>query len=201
MAEYFESCNEISDFNKLISALRKALPENLYPHKEDYTDKQILSLYEPGYGGEENGCKDVADDYGDVQCVCGHNIKYIYFVVLRDDPRVTVEPVGSKCIESFSILFDGACLKKIIELFSLKDLWDGYYTTGDFSAKNGFTKETMTYLDRWLEDYQYNFLSRIVRKRKDVELTRPQIRLMYGIMKRIREIYNEILNSSKPTLY
>lgn len=198
MIKYFEDCKEKSDFARLISALRDALPEKDYPHKADYTAKEILSLYEPCSDNDA----DEVEEYGDEQCVCGHNIKYVYFVVLRSDPTITVEPVGSKCIECFaSALFDGACLQKILDNFSLKTLWSGYYTTGDFTAKAGFTKDTLAYLSRYLDDYQYKFLVRIVRMRSEVYLTMPQIRLMYGIIKRIQEMYNDIVNDSKPALY
>lgn len=149
------------DFKKLLEALRDALPDYDHPHKEHYTGKQLLSLYRPCSTDPVR----VMREYGGANCVCGHAIKYVYAVEYRDNQSIRVEPVGSKCITIFSILYDGAELWKILDNFDISKALSFFYTSKDICAKNGFTDFTLNYLRKIIGCEFYEKLCRARRMR------------------------------------
>jgi hypothetical protein len=116
-----------------------------------------------------------------------------------------VEPIGSKCIKKFTILFDSANLKQILDTFPSDRIyasrndptWDPL-STDDFNAKNGFDKATMAYLLNVLDASQWAFLSDMVKKRKIVYLTLRQCNMFYSIICRIREMYDNTVKANQP---
>lgn len=206
MTDYTELVNEFdgekSDFKAFLTALRDAIPEEDHPHKKRYTAEEILSLFDPCYV-DDWYIKEVP--YGTARCKCGHNISYIYYARYRENPSIKVEPIGSKCIKKFTILFDSANLKQILDTFpddriyaaSNYSSWKPL-STDDFNAKNGFDKKTMAYLLNVLDPYQWTFLSDMVKKRKIVYLTPRQCNMFYSIIRRIEEIYENTIKASQP---
>lgn len=171
---------------KFIKALRDALPISKHPSKDLYTLSQLRALFYP------NMCPYDCGEYGDEQCICGHDIKYCYEVIYIYNATIKVEPIGSECITAFFSPYE-VCLKTIIDKINLKRLWNGEYTTKDFCRANGFSSVTMVYLDtNVLSTYEFSFLQSLVKARKKKCLTEKQIRFMYRIMKRIQEYYNEL---------
>jgi hypothetical protein len=207
MTDYNELVNEFdgekSDFKAFLKALRDAIPEEDHPHKKRYTAEEILSLFDPCY--VDDMCIQEVP-YGTARCKCGHNISYIYYAIYRKNPCIKVEPIGSKCIKKFTILFDSANLKQILDTFpderiyaesNYSSSWDPL-STDDFNAKNGFDKKTMTYLLHVLDPYQWAFLSDMVKKRKIVHLTFKQQNLFYSIIRRIEEVYKKGVEAKQP---
>lgn len=171
---------------KFIKALRDALPISKHPSKDLYTLSQLRALFYP------NMCPEDCGEYGDEHCICGHDIKYCYEVIYRYDVTIKVEPIGSECINAFFSQSE-VCLKTIIDKIDLKRLWNGEYTTKDFCSANGFSSDTMVYLDsEVLSAHEFKFLQSLVKARKKRYLTEKQIRFMYRIMKNIQEHYSEL---------
>lgn len=171
---------------KFIEALRDVLPSSKHPNKELYTLEQLRALFTPDMVPINCG------QYGAAQCICGHDIKYAYQVIYKYDPKIRVSPIGSECINTF---FDPSevYLKTIIDSIDLKRLWNGEYTTKNFCKANGFTSNTMNYLDMYvLTKSEYAFLDSIVKARSERHFTEKQIRFMYRIIKRIQEAYAEL---------
>ena len=171
---------------KFIKALRDALPISKHPSKDLYTLSQLRALFYP------NMCPEDCGKYGDEHCICGHDIKYCYEVIYRYDATIRVVPIGSECINAFFSQSE-VCLKTIIDKINLKRLWNGEYTTKDFCSTNGFSSDTMVYLDtNVLSAYEFSFLQSIVKARKKRYLTEKQIKFMYRVMKCIQEYYSEL---------
>lgn len=171
---------------KFIKALRDVLPISKHPNKELYTLEQLRALFTPDMVPINCG------QYGAAQCICGHDIKYAYQVIYKYDPKIKVSPIGSECINTF---FDPSevYLKTIIDSIDLKRLWNGKYTTKNFCKANGFTSNTMNYLDMYvLTKSEFAFLQSIVKARSERHFTEKQIRFMYHIIKRIQEEYAEL---------
>ena len=171
---------------KFIKALRDTLPISKHPSKDLYTLSQLRALFYP------NMCPYDCGEYGDEPCICGHDIKYCYEVIYIYNATIKVKPIGSECITEFFSPYE-VCLKTIIDKINLKRLWNGEYTTKDVCRANGFSSDTMVYLDtNVLSTYEFSFLLSLVKARKKQYLTEKQIRFMYRIMKRIQEYYSEL---------
>ena len=63
-----------------VEVLREHLPLEDHPDKQYYTCDQVIREYEPHMLPV-----DEFDYYGEGQCICGHNIKYIYKVAYKRD--------------------------------------------------------------------------------------------------------------------
>lgn len=174
--------------DNFIETLREYLPLEDHPDKQYYTWDQVIREYEPRMMPV-----DEFDNYGDGQCICGHKIKYIYRIYYKKDRSISIEPIGSECINKFYTNKDTIYhLKRMLDSTDIVILWNGIYTTNHFKAKNGFSKDSLLYLKRYdcLTNQQYKTLEKIVKTRKERGLKECEIRKLYGAMKNIQRLYN-----------
>ena len=181
--------------DNFIETLREHLPLEDHPDKQYYTWDQVIREYEPRMMPV-----DEFDNYGDGQCICGHDIKYIYRIYYKQDRSISIEPIGSECINKFYTNKDTIYhLKTMLDSTDIILLWNGIYTTNHFKAKNGFSKDGLLYLKRYdcLTNQQYETLEKIVKTRKERGLTEWEIRKLYGAMKEIEKAYKSHIAEDK----
>lgn len=178
-----------------IEVLREHLPIEDHPDKQYYTWDQVIREYEPHMMPV-----DEFDNYRDGQCICGHDIKYIYRIYYKRDKAISIEPIGSECINKFYTNKDNIYhLKRMLDSTDIVILWNGLYTTNHFKAKNGFSKDSLLYLKIYdcLTNQQYETLKDIVNARKNRYLKEWEIRKLYGAMKNIQRVYNSHIAEDK----
>lgn len=178
-----------------IEVLREHLPIEDHPDKQYYNWDQVIREYEPHMMPV-----DEFDNYRDGQCICGHDIKYIYRIYYKRDRSISIEPIGSECINKFYTNKDTIYhLKRMLDSTDIVILWNGIYMTNHFKAKNGFSKDGLLYLKRYdcLTNQQYGTLKDIVNTRKNRCLKEWEIRKLYGAMKNIQRVYNSHIAEDK----
>lgn len=151
-----------------VNAVRHKIAEYLRDYMtdictDDYNDDEVLSLWTPC------GCIFVADDYGDINCICGHPIKYAFEVSYDCAEDVKVSPVGSVCI--ISAFGNTSYIRERIRLSKdlrriyafLKRQWvenNGKLSLDEdiVSSKNGFTSESIGWLSNHIDGSRFEYL-------------------------------------------
>lgn len=179
------------NFRYLLECLRNAI-RDIVDNVDELTDEQVMTLYAPSPEPA-----DVVAHYGAARCVCGHPIKYIWELKCKLNKAITISPVGSECIKQFTSCYcnNYTYLSPLLAHFKLSDIWSNKFPISEFSAKNGFNNDVMTYLTcNVLDQKQIKFLSSILHKRKGY-MTDRQKSFMYGIFKTMHNHYNTQYNN------
>lgn len=177
-------------FRDLVESMRNAI-RDIVDNVDTLTDAQVMTLFVP-----TPAPVDEVAHYGDARCICGHPIKYIWELTCKLNKAITINPVGSECIKRFTSCSCNsyALISPLLSHFKLSDIWSNKFPICEFSAKNGFDNEVMTYLTlNVLDQKQIKFLSSILHKRKGY-MTDRQKSFMYGIFKTMHNHYNTQYN-------
>lgn len=176
-------CKKFEPLHSFAAAIR-----DLTPGADNMNDFEVCAKWQP------SALLFSADEYGGEFCTCGHPIKHVFEIALKDNPSVRYSPVGSVCVNAVfgeqdrwkaAISLENDLRKMVDTIEKTRDSAGYHLTELIVKPKMGFTRRARAFLWKFLPASDCRYIDDLAQRKAEAPKSERQKRYLHFIAARV----------------